>query len=124
MLRFLLSVLLLLVFVGEGLAQTSMPPPENPVVFCGTQASPVADSHELIFDGGAPEALTMDATLNAACPGGSTHSFAVSAARFTVGNHTVQVRGANAFGSTDGPVYSVQVGIAPGQFSINAIIAP
>jgi hypothetical protein len=116
--------LLAAVLSAPALAQTSMPPPANPVVFCGAQATPNADSYELIFDGGAPEPLAMDATLNAACPGGSTHSFSQPASRFTVGAHTLIVRGTNPFGSTDGPQYNVLVGIMPGQFTINAVIAP
>lgn len=113
-----------LLIAAPVMAQVAMPPPTNPVVFCGTQATPNPDSYELLFDGGAAEPLTMDATMNTACPGGSTHSFSLPASRFTVGQHTLQVRATNVFGSTDGPVYNVTVGIAPGEFTINAVIAP
>lgn len=106
------------------LAQEPIPEPTGPVVFCGEQATPSADTYQLIFDGGAPEALTMDATLNAACPVGSTHSFQVDAVRFTVGDHTLVVTATNQFGSTNGPTYVVTVGIAPGPFTINAVISP
>lgn len=108
---------------GNALAQT-IPPPTNPVVFCGTQALPEATSYQLAFDGGAFEALTMDAAVNAGCPAGTTHSFSVVANRFTVGTHTLQVKSINAFGQTDGPVYTVTVGIAPGPFTIHAVIGP
>src|SRR5690242_14858873 len=101
--RVVLALALLLACSSPSFAQ-SIPPPTNPVVFCGTQAAPVASSYQLIFDGAAPVALTMDATVNAACPSGTTHSFSVAAAKFTVGNHTLVVRAINAFGSTDGPV--------------------
>jgi hypothetical protein len=81
-----------------------------------------APSGQMVFNGGAPEALAMDATTDAACPTGSTHSFRLPAARFTVGTHTVKVIATNAFGATDGPVYTVVVGIRPGQFTITAIV--
>jgi hypothetical protein len=121
--RLYVALALLLLCPLPSFAQ-SIQPPSNPVVFCGTQAAPVASSYQLIFDGAAPVALTMDATVNAACPSGTTHSFSVVAAKFTVGNHTLVVRAINTFGSTDGPVYTVTVGIAPGPFEIKAVIGP
>lgn len=121
MLKRMLLVVALLVAVVPALAQVVMPPPANPVVFCGTQAAPAADSYQLAFDGGAPEALTMDATKNAACPASSTHSFSLPASRFTVGTHSLAVTAVNAFGATAGPTYQVLVGIAPGPFTINAV---
>lgn len=99
----------------------AIPTPSNPVAFCGTQASPSADAYQLIFDGGAPESLTMDSTKNPACPAGSTHSFSVAASRFVPGQHVLMVRGVNPFGATDGPVYVVTVGVAPGQFTIDTM---
>lgn len=115
------SLFALLLFPAIVLAQ-NIPPPTNPVLFCGTQAAPAADTYMLVFDGGAPEPLTMDATKNALCPASSTHSFTLAASRFTVGQHTLVVRAVNAFGTTVGPVYNVLVGIAPGPFSIDAVI--
>lgn len=99
------------------------PPPTGPVTFCGTQTPPNADSYTLVFDGGAPEAVTLAAPV-AACPNGSTHSFTIPAARFTVGQHTVRIRATNAFDTTAGPIYTVTVGVAPGPFTVNAVIPP
>jgi hypothetical protein len=107
-------------------AQTPIPQPTGPVVFCAEQTPPAADSYELRFDGGALEPLAMDATLDPACSTvpGATHSFRLPAGRFSVGTHTLQVRATNAFGATDGPVYTVVVGIAPGPMTIKAVIPP
>ena len=119
----LLIVGILLLSVTD-LAAQSIPPPTGPVVFCGTQAQPDAVSYQLVFDGGAPEPLAMDAAKNAACAASDTHSFQVPAARFTVGNHTAVVRATNTFGTTVGPTYTITVGIAPGQFTITAVVPP
>ena len=104
-------------FVG-GLQDPSF----GPVVFCGTQATPNADSYQLVFNDGKPEPLTMDATVDAACPEGASHSFRLPAERFTVGSHTLTIVATNAFGTTEGPIYRVVVGIRPGQFTITAIV--
>jgi hypothetical protein len=125
--RFIHSVIMAAVAVlagaGSAFAQGSQfPPPPGPVTFCGTQAPPVATSYQLVFDGAAPEAITPAAPV-AACPAGSTHSFTLPPARFTVGAHTVRLVATNAFGSTTGPIYTVTVGIAPGPFTITAVIS-
>jgi hypothetical protein len=105
-------------------AQSSFPPPPGPVTVCGTQAAPVATSYQLVFDGGAPEAVTLTAPAAAVCPGPSTHSFTIPAARFTVGTHTVKLIPANAFGSNaTSTAFTATVGIAPGTFSVTAILA-
>lgn len=104
-------------------AAQQIPPPTGPVVFCGVQAAPEAESYSVRVDGGEPQGIAFTAPV-AECPSGSTHSFALDAALFPIGNHTVQVIAANAFGSTVGPQYSVVVGIAPGQFAITAVIPP
>lgn len=99
-------------------------PPTGPVVFCGTQATPNPDTYTVSVDGGAAAPLTMDATLNAACPAGSTHSFQLPAASFPIGSHVVRVTATNAFGATAGNAFAVVVGIAPGQFTITALVPP
>ena len=119
---FVVGVLVLGLAAGP-LAQ-AIPPPTQPVLFCGTQAPPTATSYQLVFDGGAPEPLTMAATMDTSCPAGSTHSFTVPAARFTVGQHTVLVRSTNNFGTTAGPAYTVTVGVAPGAFTVTGIKTP
>lgn len=101
-----------------------IPPPAGPVSFCGVQALPAADSYTVAVDGGAPVALTMDAQINLDCPAGTTHSFQLAASSFPIGNHTVVVTAVNAFGATTGPAYAVQVGIAPGAFTVTAVIPP
>ncbi len=116
-----LIVLACLAVTVDASAQSQFPPPADPVTICGTQAAPTADSYTLVFDGGAPEAVTLGAAA-AVCPVGSTHSFTLPAARFSVGAHTIQIRATNAFGTTAGPVHAVTVGIAPGQFSVTAVI--
>lgn len=121
--RLMITTVMGLALASVAAAQ-QIPVPTGPVTFCGVQAAPVADSYTVTIDGGAPVALTMDVTLNAACPAGSTHSFQVAAVSFAIGNHTLVVRGTNAFGSTVGPTYAVVVGIAPGQFTITALIPP
>jgi hypothetical protein len=126
LIRVIVGLTLIAAWNHTAVAQTPIPPPSGPVVFCAEQTPPAADSYQLRFDGGALEPLTMDASLDSACAGvsGATHSFRLPAARFTVGTHTLQVRARNAFGSTDGPVFSVVVGIAPGPLTIKAVIAP
>lgn len=121
--RVLMMVVGLLALAGVVEAQ-QIPQPTGPVTFCGVQAAPAADSYTVAVDGGTPVPLTMDATLNAACPAGSTHSFQVAASSFPIGNHTLVVRGTNPFGTTVGPTYAVVVGIAPGTFTITAIVPP
>lgn len=113
-----------LLLVATAAQAQQIPQPTGPVTFCGVQAAPAADSYTVAVDGGTPVPLTMDATLNPACPAGSTHSFQVAASSFPLGSHTLVVRGTNPFGTTAGPTYAVQVGIAPGQFTINAVIPP
>lgn len=121
--------MLLVGFASAASAQSQFPPPANPVAFCGVQTAPDADSYQLVFDGAAPEAVTVSTPANApanllafcnANQPGWTHGFTVAANRFTVGTHTVALRGTNPFGSTTGPAYNVVVGIAPGQFTIGA----
>jgi hypothetical protein len=113
--RFIHSVIMAAVAVlagaGSAFAQGSQFPPP-----------PGATSYQLVFDGAAPEAITPAAPV-AACPAGSTHSFTLPPARFTVGAHTVRLVATNAFGSTTGPIYTVTVGIAPGPFTITAVIS-
>ena len=86
-------MLLLLIALVQVIA-----PPTTPVIFCGQQAMPNAVSYQVVFDGGAPEPLTMDAKVDPQCPTGSTHSFRLPAARFTGGTHTVMVRAVNPHG--------------------------
>lgn len=101
-----------------------IPVPSGPVTFCGTQAAPAASSYTVTVDAGAAQALTMTATVDSRCPQGSTHSFTLPASLFTVGAHSVRVTAVNTFGTTPGPVYSVTVGIAPGQFTVSAVLPP
>lgn len=98
--------------------------PSGPVTFCGTQAAPVADTYTVQIDGGVAQPLTMAASLDARCPAGSTHSFTLPASLFAVGTHTVRVRASNEYGSTDGPAYTVTVGIAPGPFTVTSVLPP
>lgn len=119
----LLIMAVALATATPAMAQQQIPPPTGPVVFCGAQAPPTADTYQMIFDGGTPEAVTMTAP-DAGCPVGSTHSYSVPASRFTVGSHTVQIRGTNQFGSTTGPSFTVVVGVAPGQFTTTGVIPP
>jgi hypothetical protein len=111
---------------------TQIPPPSSPVAFCGVQAAPAADSFKLVFDGGAPEDVTMvtpaDSTAivsycNQNAPAGWTHAFTMSAARFSVRQtpYTVFIQSTNAFGTTSGVTYSILVGMAPGQLTITRV---
>jgi hypothetical protein len=118
---FVWCLVLLLLMTGQAWAQ--IPVPAGPVLVCGSQAMPSADSYQVAFDGGAPTAVTMEAAVDSACPAGSTHSFRLAPALFTIGQHTIAVAGSNAFGSTTGPTFTVTVGIAPGPFTIGAVIA-
>ncbi len=121
-----LTMLLLLAALAlpASSANAQIPVPSGPVLFCGTQAAPAADSYTVSVDDAAPVPLTMSATVDARCPAGDTHSFTLPASLFTVGTHTVRVRSVNAFGGTNGPAYNVTVGIAPGQFTITSVLPP
>lgn len=105
-------------------ADAQILPPAGPVTFCGTQATPTADSYTVSVDGGAATPLSMSATIDSRCPAGTTHSFTLPAAAFPIGQHTVAVTASNAFGATAGPVYTVTVGIAPGAFTVVAVLPP
>ena len=119
-------------------AEEQIPPPTGPVTFCGTQATPTADSYRYQVGtvtsapGASPLVVTWDnaeADLTlvapvAACPAGQTHSFALPASLFPIGRRAVRIMSVNAIGSTPGPAYLVVVGIAPGQFTITAVIPP
>jgi hypothetical protein len=111
-------------------AQTQIPPPAQPLAFCGTQATPAPTSYQLVFDGGTAESVTVVTPsdtgpvvtfCNANAPGW-THAFTVPANRFAPRptQYAVLLRANNEFGSTPGPAWGVLVGIAPGQFSITA----
>jgi len=120
-----LSILLLLgCLLPVSVQAQAIPPPTNPVIFCGSQAPPPAASYRLVFDNGTPETLVMDTTIASTCPTGTTHSFRIAASKFTVGQHTVKVQSINTFGTTDGPVYTVTIGVAPGPFTITALVPP
>lgn len=119
----LLLVVFSLVLAASVSVQAQIQPPTGPVTFCGTQAAPAADSYTVTVDGGTPQSLTTTAPV-AACPAGSTHSFTLPAALFSVGTHQVVVRATNTFGATTGPAYQVIVGIAPGRFTVTAVIPP
>mgnify|MGYP002786934914 CR=1 FL=1 len=120
--RMITALALTLILPALAAAQ-QIPPPTGPVTFCGTQAAPAADSYRVQVDGGTPQPLTMVAAAPS-CPAGATHSFTLAASLFTVGKHSVRVTGTNAFGSTVGPEYIVTVGIAPGQFTVTAVVPP
>lgn len=105
-------------------AAQQIPQPSGPVTFCGTQGTPSADAYTVVVDGGEPTALVMGETVDARCPAGTSHSFTLPAALFPIGTHVVQVTATNAYGSTAGPSYSVTVGIAPGPFTIQAVLPP
>jgi hypothetical protein len=125
----LLATLLLLVcLASSAVAQTQIPPPAQPIAFCGTQASPAPTSHQLVFDGGAAEAVTIVTPsgsgavvtfCNANAPGW-THGFSIPANRFAprAQTYTVSLTALNDFGQTAGVAWDVLVGIAPGQFTI------
>jgi hypothetical protein len=119
------QILLALLFCGVGSASAwaqAIPPPTNPVTFCGTQATPAAVSYQYSLDSGPMTPLTMDTAISGGCLSGTTHSFKLAAALFTVGNHQLVVRATNTYGSTNGPVYTITVGIAPGPFTIISVI--
>lgn len=122
--RSLILTIALLVAVAVPTVAQQIPQPTGPVTFCGTQALPTADTYTVSVDGGAAQALTMSASVDARCPGGTSHSFTLPATLFPIGNHSVQVTAINQFGSTAGPTYSVTVGIAPGAFTITAVLPP
>ena len=119
-----LALLLLLAPLAARSASAQIPPPSGPVTFCGTQALPAATSYTVAVDTATPAPLTMAATVAAACPAGATHSFTLAASLFPIGTHQVVVRSINAFGTTTGPAFTVTVGIAPGVFTITALIPP
>ena len=114
-----------LLLLGSATARAqAIPPPTNPLVFCGIQALPAPTSYTLIIDGGAPAPLVMDATKSPVCPAASTHSFVVPAAVFTLGLRTFVVTAINAVGPTVGPPYPITVGLAPGAFTITNVVLP
>lgn len=105
-------------------ASAQFTPPSGPVLFCFTQAPPEPASWQTVTDNGTAAPMTPTAPAVAACPSAATHSFTLPAAPFTIGTHTVMIRTINSFGPTNGPVYTVVVGIAPGAGTIIAVIPP
>ena len=102
--RLLFVLCLCLAGAASAQAQTQIPPPSNPLVFCGPQATPAADAWELVFDGGAPEPIAMvpASTPGAAttfcethAPAGWTHSFTLPASRFPPRQAPYTVTGAD-----------------------------
>lgn len=101
-------------------AQT-IPLPAGPVLFCGNQGAPPADSYEVVINGAAAEPLTISVPPDAECPANTSSSFTLPSTRFQIGNHIIVVYAINQFGRTAGPEYQVQVGIAPGQYTIEFV---
>ena len=123
--RIILSSLVCSLLLSRpGSSEAQIQPPSGPVTFCVTQAPPQPDSYQVSVDAGAYAPVSMAATMDARCPASATHSFTLEAAPFTIGSHTVRLQAVNQFGSTEGPVYTVVVGIAPGQPTIVAVIPP
>ncbi len=123
----ILSSVLLVIAVGIRLAsaQTTIPPPVNQLIVCGTQNLPAATSYTVSVDGGAFVAMTLDTTKASICTAVTqTSSFRLAAALFPPSNtpHTIVVRATNAFGSTTAAAYSVLIGTAPGQYIISAAV--
>lgn len=112
-----------MIALATAAAAQQIPPPSGPVLFCGVQALPAGDTYTVRVDGGEPQPVTLTAP-DARCPAGATHAFTLPASLFPIGDHSVQVIAANAFGATAGPVYAVVVGIAPGAFTITAVLPP
>lgn len=122
--KFRLSHIVAILALIPTFANAQITPPTGPVLFCGVQAEPVPTSSTVSVDNGPAVPLTMDATLSTRCAPGSTHSFSLPAAQFPIGSHTVLVTSVNGFGSTMGNLYTVVVGIAPGAFTITAVLPP
>jgi hypothetical protein len=118
------SVLVMLV-VGCASAQVTLPTPTGPLTVCVRQPLPPADSYQLVFDGGAPEAVTVTTPADPAkCAAADTSSFTVPAARWTPGEHTVRVNAINAGGSTTSTVFTVTIQTPkPGEPVITAVVA-
>jgi hypothetical protein len=131
--RTIVSLLALatIALAAPAVAQTTIPPPANPLVYCVNQPAPPADSWELVFDGGAPEPIAMTPATTAGpattfCEANApvfTHSFTLPASRFPPRQapYVAIVRALNAFGLTVGVPHSVSIGIAPGQPSVTAV---
>lgn len=117
-----LSVVMLLALASTASAQSQIPPPTGPVIVCVTQAAPLGTSAKLSFDGAAQEDVVIAAQAKCDAPGETGVS--LPAARFTVGKHTLRFFAINTFGTRDGPVYSVEVGIAPGQITVTRVLPP
>lgn len=117
--RVLMTVIVMLMASAAGAQQ--IPPPSGPVLFCGVQNGQAPDVYRVSVDGMAPEPLTMDAAVHPECEATATHSFQLTGTRFPLGNHIVVVYAVNEFGATPGNEYQVQVGIAPGQFTITSV---
>jgi hypothetical protein len=128
----LLAIVALWLGSAQAQAQTKLPQPSAPVVFCGVQAAPAASSHKVQFDSGTPEDVQMVtptttgtsgaivAWCNANAPAGWTHAFTLPAARFTLGDHAVVVLSINSFGQTTGIAWAINIGIKPGPFAVTA----
>jgi hypothetical protein len=109
---------------SAGWAQATLPVPTAPLTVCVNQPLPPATSYQLVFDGGAPEAVTVTAADAAKCKTTDTGSFTVAAARWTVGQHTLRLNAVNAGGSTQGPVFTITIQAPkPGEPAITAVVA-
>jgi hypothetical protein len=103
-------VLALLASASVGWAQTPLPVPAAPLTVCVSQSLPKGDSYQLVFDGGAPEAVVMTSPADPTkCKTTDSHSFTVAAARWTPGTHTLRVTAINKGGNTMGPAWSQDI---------------
>jgi hypothetical protein len=117
-------VLGLLASASVGWAQATLPVPTNPLTVCISQVLPPASSYQLVFDNGAPEAVTVTAADAAKCKTSDTGSFTVAAARWTAGQHTLRLNAVNAGGTTPGPVFTVTIQAPkPGEPVITGVVA-
>lgn len=123
--RSLMLLVLSLVLVGlASSASAQIPQPSGPVTFCAQRATPIGDSYTASVDDGAPQAITFG--TDARCPASHPASFTLAGAQFTLraAPYLIRVTGTNAFGSTTGPQFSLQIGAAPGLVTIGGVLPP
>lgn len=105
-------------------ANAQIPQPSGPVTFCAQRSTPIADNYTASVDDGAPQAITFG--TDARCPASHPASFTLAGAQFTLraAPYLIRVTGTNAFGSTTGPQFSLQIGAAPGLVTIGGVLPP
>lgn len=126
-------VLVLVVATAPAAAQTQTPPYSGPVTVCASDGAPVPDTLQyqlgavtsavgvtpvVVNWASALTTFTRSALPATGCLPAATYTFTIPANMLPIGRHALRLVGTNAFGTVQGPTYTITVGVAPGPSSV------